>query len=776
MQEPSLLMSFHALFKDSLFRVPDYQRGYAWQELQVRDLLEDLENIEDEKTHYTGTMVLARRGSKESAGEQYDIYEVIDGQQRLATILILLKCIADEYSALGGNGDDEDSPEAVAGAMRSRYLSKGKLQKLVLNDDCNRFFAEHIISDGAAMAITKTENASQENLLNAKSLIKDYLERKKGAAGSPDEWFPKLEELRKKVTSSIIVNRYVVESDAEAGVIFEVMNDRGKPLSQADKIKNYLIYLAYKLDSEGLAAKVNTSWGTIFKNLMASKRSSEDDFLRYHWIAYMNEYKEYDIHRRVKDRFRLKDEFGNATPHEELESDIERYVSDLEEASDVFFELNQPYSERAFSDKAYGGDARVGEIRDGIDRFHRFRNIANFYPFFISARQFFADDPSSFLEIIRHTELFAFRVYIVGNKRSNTGQTVFYRLGHKLHRGKGGIGTDKTPMLSSVIKEIVDNTSWYGSDDHFVRHLESKTFYQDLQSHEIKYFFYELELEKAREDNEEKFTASWEEIEKRSQVEHILPQHPKDYEQMTDEEKAKHEENVHRLGNLTITGWNQRLSNKEFWNSEKFTGKRKYYRKSNLRVQRELADHGSWGLKQIGQREKELVAFACARWKLPELKTTETGADEAVDYDRRRRNRDILKHAIKYMNKRLTTYRKAFPDPYKLYQPRNSEEAAAVIGFEYGEQNLEIYSSFSDEGAWPCVIAHTKAGWEAVNELYRKHLMRVLPPIEDFDGSEWSVCYGHAFEPGLSLDEWKADFIEETEMVVFAIGEVLSTG
>ncbi|MCK4224895.1 MAG: DUF1524 domain-containing protein, partial [candidate division Zixibacteria bacterium] len=65
----------------------------------------------------------------------------------------------------------------------------------------------------------------------------------------------------------------------------------------------------------------------------------------------------------------------------------------------------------------------------------------------------------------------------------------------------------------------------------------------------------------------------------------------------------------------TITGWNQTLSNKDFWNEEEFNVKRPIYEKSNLRIQRELAKYDKWDMEQMNERENELVEFALERWK-----------------------------------------------------------------------------------------------------------------------------------------------------------------
>jgi len=620
MATTSILMSIQDVLGNNIYQIPNYQRGYAWEETQIKDLLEDLENIENDKPHYTGTMVIVKKDKKRQLGESFTIYDVIDGQQRLATIMILLYCLYEEFKNIDEETVDEDKieeygkPEEIAENIYDKYIVTGKLQRLILNEDSNDYFANHIIKEIALAGIDKSENTSQENLKNAKFMIKDYLQKKKNSFNSEEVFFEYLSNLKLKITNSLVVNKYEVESDAEAGVIFEVMNDRGKPLSQADKIKNYLIYLAYKIGNDELAKKINNYWGTIFKNLMASKRSTDDDFLRYHWITYTNEYRKYDVHRRIKTKIRLKDESGIRVENDKIEKEIENYIIDLKECSDIFLELNQPDNGKAFSDETYKNFPQINEIKDIINKFHRLRNIATFYPLFISARRVFKGKPQYFLDILHLSELFTFRVYIIGNRRSNTKQTTFYRLAFDLHKLRQDAQNKKDEKFKEIKEEINAAIKGYGADDYFRENLQSSQFYSSLQTHEIKYFFFELERYKAKEAKEE-LGMDWKDIEGKTQIEHIWPQTPKEFDSWSEEEKEKHKEYVHKLGNLTITGWNQTLSNKDFWNEEEFNVKRSIYEKSNLRVQRELVKYDKWDIEEISKREKELVKFALERWK-----------------------------------------------------------------------------------------------------------------------------------------------------------------
>src|SRR5699024_3430396 len=83
---------------------------------------------------------------------------------------------------------------------------------------------------------------------------------------------------------------YSVESSAEVGVLFETLNDRGQPLSELEKVKNYLLYLSRQVSPErthDLVETINTTWSEIFTN-MASVPAGEDSLLRAHWIATEN--------------------------------------------------------------------------------------------------------------------------------------------------------------------------------------------------------------------------------------------------------------------------------------------------------------------------------------------------------------------------------------------------------------------------------------------------------------------------------------------------------
>ena len=99
------LQSLEEIFNGKLFRIPDYQRGYAWQTSQLNDFWDDLVNLSEERNHYTGLLTLNELKKddaekildEDSKGTGKTVYEVVDGQQRLTTAIILINVLLEKF-------------------------------------------------------------------------------------------------------------------------------------------------------------------------------------------------------------------------------------------------------------------------------------------------------------------------------------------------------------------------------------------------------------------------------------------------------------------------------------------------------------------------------------------------------------------------------------------------------------------------------------------------------------------------------------------------------
>ncbi len=416
------LQSVQYIFSDRLFRIPDYQRGYAWEEQQWLDLLEDLELLPDESDHFTGTLAVSRApvpaAVTDDEGITYKVYEVIDGQQRLATIVMLLDAIRDEMDGI-------ESLKILAEGTKKRYLavsdSVGQLlPKLCLGRDDQEFFFQNVLgfgpSIGGATLIT------HRRLQQAHAYFGRYLAGQRQRRGSAyPEW---LRGLAAKVTKHLQMIFFEVDSEEDAFVIFETMNDRGRPITETDKVKTHLLYLATKLDlpaRHGQVQHINETWGQIFRHLMRAelvKSEDEDRLLRVHWLmAYDYEIKKWEDSRSVKARFSLRAYQGR---HAALLQDLYTYVETLENAAIAYADIYNPTHSNAFNGFADDPSSRT-KIAKASEQLRRLGYLAPFLPLLIAARLRFPDDAEGYLRAVTLCERFAFRAYAWRNLPSSVG-------------------------------------------------------------------------------------------------------------------------------------------------------------------------------------------------------------------------------------------------------------------------------------------------------------------------------------------------------------------
>jgi len=166
------LVTLGEFLDKKIFRIPYYQRNYSWEEEQLIDLWDDLNFLKNGKRHYFGTILIKdiEKTKKVSDLQAYNIYEVIDGQQRLTTISIFLNEILKEMG-------DTDIKKVDIDGLKKLYLKFNKIYLLELLNEDKDFFRNYIIDDK-----TYPENlivASRKRLKNAKEFFNQKLNEKK---------------------------------------------------------------------------------------------------------------------------------------------------------------------------------------------------------------------------------------------------------------------------------------------------------------------------------------------------------------------------------------------------------------------------------------------------------------------------------------------------------------------------------------------------------------------------------------------------------------------
>ena len=625
------VVSLEDLFSKRLFRVPDYQRGYSWEARQVQEFLEDLDLLGHDRYHYTGTVVLnelnggPKRMDKE--GKTYVAADIVDGQQRLTTIVLLLDAIHRSLS------DFSDSAQELSRGIEKNYISTREMNgqplfKLSLNKDTDHFFKSSILAKEPGVEGPKI--TSERRLAEAKKQIRNYLDDKIALHGAEgEEW---LLNLYAKVATQLRFTFYQVEGDAEVGVIFEVMNDRGKPLTDLEKVKNFLLYVSTALDVPNeLSMSVNEAWGEILRRLMAAdlvSSNNEDQLLRAHWLTRYNPQS-----RLWKGSRSIKDEFDRrryTNRHEELLRGLHSYTEGLRESSVSFCDVFAPHRTDAF--QSFKNDPRSrAQVIEWSEKLRRVNVLAPFLPLLLATRERWPDDPRKYLAVLKLCEAFAFRVYRLGEFRANAGQAALFRLGYDMSR--------KSVDFDGAVLRLRNELAYWCSNDVFIdlANMNHQRWSDAYGWGGLRYFLYEYENHLASDQGASPIV-TWDELRKRDlqdTIEHILPQSidQKPYWQERFQGQ-NHPKYLHDLGNLTLTKHNSYYLNKPFLEKKGTVDAQGHcYAKSPLYVERELTIWHDWTISTIEERRSRLLEWAKERWSvnLADIDGTGRGPDLPED-------------------------------------------------------------------------------------------------------------------------------------------------
>ncbi len=306
------LRSLSDIFQNKLFRIPDYQRGYAWGENQLLDFWEDLTNLAEDRYHYTGLLSLKEIPQKNAVLSEddkwllnngYKLFHVVDGQQRLTTFQILLNEIVTFVKQLDENKEKNNDEQILLGTENLKYINEKYLrrkrppQNLIttylfgyeIDNPSYEFLKYKIFNEPNSGTLQETFYT--KNLMYAKSFFADVINKL-----YTEDGFDGVVSIFKKLTLHLMFNLHEIEDDYDVFVAFETMNNRGKRLSNLELLKNRLIYLTTlygdsnldEIDKDKLRSDINDAWKEVYFQLGRNQRSplSDDEFLQAHWIMY----------------------------------------------------------------------------------------------------------------------------------------------------------------------------------------------------------------------------------------------------------------------------------------------------------------------------------------------------------------------------------------------------------------------------------------------------------------------------------------------------------
>jgi hypothetical protein len=152
------------LIQGRLFRIPQYQRAYSWRNKEREDLFGDIQRIHDQgkdRSHFMATVVGLRREARIIGLIEHQVIEIVDGQQRITTLILLLKAIAKAVAcSTPGTRISRDLNDSLVKDDRATLLL------LQSNHDSSNYFATYL-RDGTHPPSTDAKTVADRELLSA---------------------------------------------------------------------------------------------------------------------------------------------------------------------------------------------------------------------------------------------------------------------------------------------------------------------------------------------------------------------------------------------------------------------------------------------------------------------------------------------------------------------------------------------------------------------------------------------------------------------------------
>ncbi|WP_434671535.1 DUF262 domain-containing protein [Helicobacter pylori] len=591
------LLNLDGVIEKGVFEIPSYQRGYAWQIRQLKDFWNDLEHVSKlgSQFHYMHSLTL-----RELENEfENSAFEIIDGQQRLATSLILLGLLAKTTQ----NKDPKYSLINLEPILSYKYYGLSE----------------------AFRAITEEEKDLKEfkTSFYAKNLIDAYTFFKEKISDTPIEALEKMfDALIKKMLFSVVELK---DNRIDPFSSFETINNRGKDLSTLELLKNRLHFVVHKICDgkklEKLQKEINDTYTRIYYNLREFEDDHLEGFLK-HFVAYYygekGDFKkrllemEFNAHKRYTDNTNFNDEY-------EKIDELLFYLSYSSKVRNFLRTLDEESIALVFDDNKKLEIEITPKMRGLLEKMRRLNALSDnaFLPLLLSlltiqlVGRSANEQPYTTQELeglLEYLERFGFLIYGVAGK-NNTAKNEWIESAFQAFKayrdGEENTSIKNLPLLEKSFFNKHKNSALELLEESIHSKKNTEKWYQWGKA--LNYLLYEYELHHNPETTLD-FDSSIESIE------HILPQKPDQGYSAKEKNWAKNPHIVHALGNLLLIykNANSSLSNKPF------DEKRKEYLKGSY-SEKEVAKNATFGVVEIQKRSEKLLDFLIARYRIVEL-------------------------------------------------------------------------------------------------------------------------------------------------------------
>lgn len=549
------------LKKSPQFVIPIYQRTYSWTEKECGQLWDDIVHTGEDDAiaaHFVGSIVYIEQGLYQVSSQSPLL--VIDGQQRLTTVMIILEALARHL------GDKEPVEGFSARKLRNYYLlnplEEGERGfKLILTQTDKQ----------SLIALMRQMTPPEESSVRIMDNFDFFEKQIKGLGGD-------ISGLCKGLAKLVIVDISLSRDQDNPQLIFESMNSTGRELSQADLIRNYI--------------------------LMGLEPSQQTQLYEEHWrpmeVAFGQ--KAYDKHFDSFMRHYLtirSGEIPNVRAVYEAFKDYSRVPKVAKAGVGALVADVHAYA-NYYCAMALGQEANKDLASSFSDLRELTVDVA--YPFLLELYDDYANDrltSEDFVKAVRLVESYVFRRAVCDIPTNSLNKT-FATIGRSLK---------KDQYIESIQAYFLNLPSYrrFPSDVEFRQKLTERDLYNFSRR---TYFLRHLE----NYDRKEHVSVG------EYTIEHILPQNPNlstEWQQALGVEWERVQETwVHTLGNLTLTGYNAEYSDRSFSKKRDMPGG---FKESPLRLNYGVGTEQNWNEDTIRKRAERLAAQAIDIWTIPAL-------------------------------------------------------------------------------------------------------------------------------------------------------------
>lgn len=520
--------------------IPLFQRSYSWGkkewEILWNDLVE-LSEMENPRTHFIGSIV---NMPTISVPEGVSKYLLIDGQQRLTTIFIILTLLRD----IAKQSEETEFAEEINNTLLVNPYKKELDYFKLLPTQVDRVNFQKLING----------NLNDDN----SQLSKAYLFYERKMRRQPID----KEIIKKIITTYLSIVSIVLDSDDNPYLVFESLNAKGRPLTQADLIRNYFFMSIHTNEQDRV---YNDHWQPM-ENKLGVKLT---EYIRHYLMREGSIVNQNDVYYTLK---------GNVSSENSID-----YLSQLSSFSDYYQRLVYPEYESNEKIKKY------------LKRLNRIE-VTTAYPLLLNLyhkydKGLISDD--DVVEILKTIENYLIRRFVCGIP-TNQLNKIFPSLIPVLEN-------KYSDDIINGVKLILQSKGYPKNPEFRQRIIESKLYGSGDRGIKTK-----LILESIEEHFGHKEQVPFDDL----TIEHIMPQTLSEWWQnyLGEDWELIYELYLHNIGNLTLTAYNTELSN------DNFPTKREYYCDSHIELNKYFINVEGWGKEAIDKRATDLSETIINIW------------------------------------------------------------------------------------------------------------------------------------------------------------------